>query len=88
MLTDRHKYLAETVQSYPASSVIKHAPAGARNSTTRWYMTRGLDTTLEPVGMKLPPAGRPMPTASFILSTTGMQPWPTLAPVGLIRLTI
>jgi hypothetical protein len=38
-----HQYLAQTVQSYPASPVVKHETTRARNSTAKWYIKRGLD---------------------------------------------
>ncbi|HJO57764.1 MAG TPA: hypothetical protein QF772_06035, partial [Nitrospinaceae bacterium] len=43
MVSAKVKVLAETVQSRPSTSIFKHATAGARNSTTKWYITRELD---------------------------------------------
>jgi transposase InsO family protein len=37
-----HQYLAQTVQSRSASSVVKHETASARDPMTPWYITRGL----------------------------------------------
>jgi hypothetical protein len=44
--SNRHQYLAQTVQSYPTASGLKHAPTSARNSTKKWHMKLGLDTSV------------------------------------------
>ena len=63
-----NKFLAETEQSHPSTPGLECKAAGARNSFTGWYITRGLDRTLF--------LGRePPPVISSLVNCRGGKLW-------------
>ena len=59
--SDRHRNLAEAVQSHSPASGSEYAPTGARDTTRNWYIERGLYTAAPILAhdlLKTLPSGR------------------------------
>ncbi len=41
--SDRHRYMAQAIQSHPPASGVEHAATGARDSSQKWPSDRRLD---------------------------------------------
>ena len=63
----RHRNLTQTVQSHSPPSGAEHAPTGARDSISKWYIDRELYTGIC-VMMLAKKAGSPKAMVKFIRS--------------------